>query len=75
MNEVPTISPTACVIEITVVGTDVIVIGHIVRWYHCLSTLAQYILYERVTASIYICAAVRLGCPTFCETSLVFVQP
>jgi len=35
--------------------------------------LAQYILYGRVKASIFTCAAVRLGCPTFCETSLVIV--
>jgi hypothetical protein len=36
---------------------------------------AQYFLYGHVKASIFTCAAVRLGCPTFCETSLVIVQP
>jgi len=36
---------------------------------------SQYILYGRVKASIFTCAAVRLRCLIFCETSLVIMQP
>jgi len=33
------------------------------------------VIVSTFSMEIITCAAVRLGCPTFCETSLVIVQP